>query len=547
MPPDGILRPARCDELSDVGAVYDCARSLNLSIVRGHRPRLSQKVLQFLCFILAVSGTAAAQPALRVSDYFKMPMTGTVDGAGNAGSLARVNVMREEPGNTKRFFVTDLNGPLYILDSAAKKLTTYLNFNGRSPQNGLFDKLTIDAGFANGFITVQFDPDYTRNGKFYTIHLEDPSLPGSQLPHNLPGYTPTAAIKTPGPIQREAVLIEWTDTNIANATFEGTARELMRVQLNTRIHPMGDLIFDPDARRGEADWRVLYIACGDGGSGEQQNSSMRLNPQYLDTLVGKILRIIPDLQEHTDSSTVSDNGRYRIPNSNPFASTPGAKKEIWAYGLRNPHRLSWDVDLIAAVVGLHTWETVDIIHKGANYGYPLREGHELLKPDNTTGPLPEVDQLPLQTSTGALGGSVIPEYPVIEYPHTQYGGDAIAGGFVYRGRLLPMLQGMYVFGDITTGRIWYANLGNKRTVARIQSLNIEWNGETYNSMSPIVQTAYHERGGKDPDLPGNSTVSGASRVDLRLAVDAGCELYILSKSDGMIRAVVGVTASSARN
>jgi hypothetical protein len=235
---------------------------------------------------------------LQIADYFVMPMTGRLDGRGNAGSLARVNVMREEPGNTKRFFVSDLNGPLYILDPATRKLTTYLNFNGRGTQTGLFDKLTIDTGFANGFITFQFDPDYTRNGKFYTIHLEDPALPGSLQPHNISGYTPTVAIVTPGAIQREAVLIEWTDTNIANSTFEGTARELMRVQLNTLIHPMGDLIFNPTARQGDADWRVLYIGCGDGGSGEQQNSSMRLNAQLLDTMVGKILRIIPDLQEH---------------------------------------------------------------------------------------------------------------------------------------------------------------------------------------------------------------------------------------------------------
>ena len=71
-------------------------------------------------------------------------------------------------------------------------------------------------------------------------------------------------------LDHEAVLIEWTDSNISNSTFEGTARELMRVQLNSRIHPMGDLIFNPAARRGDPDWRVLYVACGDGGSGDQR-------------------------------------------------------------------------------------------------------------------------------------------------------------------------------------------------------------------------------------------------------------------------------------
>jgi hypothetical protein len=521
------------------------------------------------------TGATADRLALRVADYAVMPLTGTVDGPGNSGSLARVNVLREELGGTKRFFVSDLNGPLYILDTTTKKQIEYLNFNGRGAQRGMFDKLTIDAGFANGFITFQFDPDYTRNGKFYTIHLEDPASAGSLVPDNksvpglsVSGYVPTSPIPTPGAIQREAVLIEWTDTNIANFTFEGTARELMRVALNYRIHPMGDLIFNPTARQGDADWRVLYIGCGDGGSGEQQSNTVRLNPQRLDTMVGKILRIIPDLQEHAATSTISSNGRYRIPNDNPFTATAGARKEIWAYGLRNPHRLSWDVDpenpsnnhLIAAVVGLHTWETVDIIHKGANYGYALREGNETLKPDNTTGPRPPADRIPIQVTDLITAGTVKPEYPMIQYPHTKEGGDAISGGFVYRGKLIPALRGKYLFGDISTGRIWYVdysamlaaanrNDGNPLTLADMHAVDLVWSvdNEMYTSMFPIVESAYHARGGKDPDLPGTSTVSGPGRVDMRLVVDAAGEIYILTKSDGMIRAVVGSTASSARN
>jgi Glucose / Sorbosone dehydrogenase len=530
--------------------------------------------LLFALFGIQIAATSD-HVTLRVADYATMPVTGTMDGPGNSGSLARVNVLREEPGGTKRFFISDLNGPLYILDTATKKQTEYLNFNGRGTQPGLFDKLTVDAGFANGFITFQFDPDYTRNGKFYTIHLEDPATPGSLVPDNksvpglnVSGYAPTSSIPTPGAIQREAVLIEWTDTNIANSTFEGTARELMRIALNYRIHPMGDLIFNPTARQGDADWRVLYIGCGDGGSGEQQNNTVRLNPQRLDTMVGKILRIIPDLQDHTSTSSVSGNGRYRIPNDNPFTAMAGARKEIWAYGLRNPHRLSWDVDpdnpsnnhLIAAVVGLHTWETVDIIHKGANYGYALREGNETLKADNTTGPHTQPDRIPIQITDTTTGGTIAPEYPVLQYPHTRDGGDAIAGGFVYRGKLIPELRGKYLLGDISTGRIWYADYnamlaaanrsdGNPLTLADMHAVSLLWgvDNKTYASMFPIVETAYHARGGKDPDLPGTSTVSGPGRVDMRLVVDSSGEIYILTKSDGMIRAVVGSTASSARN
>jgi hypothetical protein len=126
--------------------------------------------------------------------------------------------------------------------------------------------------------------------------------------------------------------------------------------------PLGEMTFNPAARPGDPDWGVMYLGAGDSQSGEQRDSR-RLNPQRLDTLVGKILRIIPDLREHTNTSIVSENGRYRIPNDNPFATLEGARKEIWAYGLRNPHRLAWDVDparpraatLLAFNIGLVTW------------------------------------------------------------------------------------------------------------------------------------------------------------------------------------------------
>ena len=99
------------------------------------------------------------------------------------------------------------------------------------------------------------------------------------------------------------------------------------MQLNTRSQPLGDLIFNPAARPGDPDWRVLYLECGDGASGESQLVEIRSNPQRLDNLVGKILRIVPDLNEHVATSTVSENGRYRIPNDNPFVSTPAPGKK----------------------------------------------------------------------------------------------------------------------------------------------------------------------------------------------------------------------------
>ena len=492
-----------------------------------------------------------------------MPVTGAVDGPGNsAGLLARINFLREEPGGgRRRLFVNDLNGPLYILDKETKKTSTYLDWNGLAGKRGLFHRLAIDQGLASGFISFEFDPDYAHNGKFYTIHFEDPALPASPLADNqnfpglkTAGYAVTPAIRTLGTTEREAVLIEWTDTNTANATFEGTARELMRVQYSGRIHPMADLIFNPAARPGDPDWRVLYVATGDGGNGEQ-TSSVRANPQRLDMLVGKVLRIIPDLQEHTGSSTVSENGRYRIPNDNPFASEPGARKEVWAYGLRNPHRLTWDVDpanaannrLIALVIGLSTWETVDLIHKGANYGYSRREGPQQLNADNSISSVPENDVIPVQIDAARTDGLVHPTYPVIAYTHAKEAGViAIANGFVYRGKAIPALRGKFLFGDITSGRIWWADMqemlaaddGDPKTMAEKHDVKIAWNGEDYPRMAPINEVAYHARGGKAEHLPGAERVPGG-RSDLRLAMDAAGELYIMTKSDGMVRAVVG--------
>jgi mono/diheme cytochrome c family protein len=297
----------------------------------------------------------------------------------------------------------------------------------------------------------------------------------------------------------------------------------------------------------------MYLGAGDSQSGEQRDSR-RLNPQRLDTLVGKILRIVPDLREHATTSTVSENGRYRIPNDNPFTSVGGARKEIWACGLRNPHRLIWDVDparpstptLLAFDIGLVTWETVQVIHKGANYGYPLREGTQSMSPANGMGPLPKDDVIPVQISDTVTRGTVKPTYPVIEYPHNRdSGGDAIANGFIYRGTRIPALRDKLVFGDITTGRIWYANRadvlaaddGNPTTVAPTYEMDT--------GLRRLAEQKFRERGGQGEALPGMGMVAGRGRVDLRFAVDNDGELYILTKSDGMIRKVVGATPTAS--
>jgi mono/diheme cytochrome c family protein len=505
---------------------------------------------------VAASPVAAAtpRPTLELADYAQMPITADNKGDNTRAQLARVNFLRDEPGG-RRFFINDLNGPLYIFDKQTKTFAVYLDFNGLNGRPGLFQKFNFERNFATGLTNVIFDPDYARNGVFYTIHLEDPSTAAPPEPKtgvlpglDLSGYKSTPAITVPtfeGKIDREAVLIEWHDRNISNTTFEGTARELMRLQLPTPIHPMGEMTFNPAAKPGDPDWRVMYIGSGDAGAGEQKDIR-RFNPQRLDTLGGKILRIIPDLREHTATSTVSDNGRYRIPNDNPFVSMQGARKEIWAVGLRNPHRLIWDFPampsapprLIAFSIGLNAWETVLIIKKGANYGYSLREGPQARTPEGMQ-PVPADDTIPVQITDTITRGTVKPTYPVIAYPHTSIGGDAIAGGFIYRGTRVPALKGKLLFGDITTGHVWYADMADVLRADDGVPTTLAAMHEVDAGLRPLVEATFHARGGVGDALPGAGAVSGRGRVDMRFAEDNNGELYILTKSDGMIRQVVG--------
>ena len=500
----------------------------------------------------------AQRLALELDDYAALPITADNTNTNTRAQLARVNFLRDEPGG-RRFFVNDLNGPLYILDKQTKAFTTYLNFNGRGGRPGLFPKFTFEQNFATGLTNFIFDPDYARNGVFYTLHMEDPATDAPAAPKSgvvpgldLTGYTTTPAIPTPtvdGRIDRDVVLVEWTDRNPANSTFEGTARELLRLQHPLAPHPLGEMTFNPASRPGDPDWRVMYLGAGDAQSGEQRDSR-RLNPQRLDTLVGKILRIVPDLREHVGDSAVSENGRYRIPNDNPFVNLEGARKEIWAYGLRNPHRLSWDVDparpgatLLAFNIGLVSWETILVIRKGANYGYPLREGTQVMS-ENGMSAVPQDDRIPVQVSDTVVRGTVTPTYPVAQFPHTPTGGDAIANGFVYRGKAIPALRNKLLFSDITTGRFWYAEIAevlaaddnNPATVAPIHEVD--------SNLRQLVEESYRSRGGKTPALPGFARVSGPGRVDVRLASDEEGELYVLTKADGMIRKVVGAPVSA---
>jgi hypothetical protein len=537
--------------------------------------------------------------AVLLEDYANPPISSPTHAGAKAGpidfkaQLGRVNSLRQEPANAplaaSRFIVDDQSGTLYFLDKTTKQFTPYLHFAD------MFPKFVSDTGNTSGIVSIAFDPGYASNGRFYTVHVEKPDIAGSPVPVNtqLPalavnGYTVTPAVNPPaGPVRFESILIEWTDTNIRNATFEGTAREILRTGFD-RNHPMGDLVFNPSARPGQDDYGNLYIGMGDGASGETPGASHPL-PQQLNTLLGKIVRITPDIKLHA-KDLLGSNGRYRIPSSgpdrNPFVSVTGARAEIYAYGFRNPHRMAWDSvskTLIVNDIGLHAWEEIDLVTKGANYGYAEREGHEQVFVDsagktgsqmNPAVAFPDRDVLRVD----GVSDAVAPVYPAAVYSHQE--GDSIGNGFVYRGKLMPQLGGKYIFNDMTTGRIFYVDFadmiathGGHDRLARIHEVQIvyksPYDASTQQAMKrrmfDIVAEAYsHKQGTPAPDhrLPGNGGATtgwrdaeqrqpkadpegiayGGGRADLRMAMDNDGELYVLSKSDGMIRKLTAVVA-----
>ncbi len=191
-------------------------------------------------------------------------------------------------------------------------------------------------------------------------------------------------------------------------------------------HNGGDLVFGADG--------FLYLSIGDGGSGgDPQNHAQRL-----DTLLGKVVRLDVDRKDGANA--------YSSPRDNPFVATKGARPEIWAYGLRNVWRMSFDPEsgeLWAGDVGQNSFEEVTLIMRGANHGWRLREGFNAFKGGERAADMIE---------------------PVWDYPRSD--GQSITGGFVYRGKAIPDLVGAYVFGDFASKRIWALRRGTGKPTVR---------------------------------------------------------------------------------
>ena len=545
--------------------------------------------------------------ALRIEDYASLPFSSLrLEGPyppkfEPRGQLGKSNMLISEPAGAPqaaaRLFVVEQNGILYLMDKKSRAFTPYIDF-GR-----IYARFNTDPNLGMGVVSMAFDPEYAKNGKFYTVHTEnprrtdDPQPPGNAaMPAlDLSQHKVTPQFTVPaGVTLYESIVTEWRDTNIGNSTFEGTARELMRIGTNFARHPVGDLLFNPLAKPGDADYGNLYISTGDGEAGERAGVTHPV-PQRLDALPGKILRITPDITLRPQDKLAA-SGQYRIPstgaNANPFVNVPTALGEIYAYGLRNPHRIFWDAPtntLLANDIGDQAWEEINIIVKGGNYGWGEREGqeHRFTGGPNGARTASQIDPQPPHPSpdtlvVDGLDQPVKPIYPVATFSHRD--GLAVGSGYVYRGKLMPQMVGKYLFTDIASGRLFYTDLKEMLDarattpvkVAQINEIQIvyqgpgeEAKGAVNRRMFDIVADAFVRKGGvrssncvlpdgssgpkglitcggrgqgKDPDgIPW-----GGGRADVRLAIDGDGELYLMSKGDGMIRKLTSVVAPPTR-
>ena len=276
-----------------------------------------------------------------------------------------------------RLFVIEQEGTIRIVRDGRLLARPFLDIRRR-----------VIAGGELGLLSVAFHPQYARNGRFFVNYTAD----SGSLRTVIAEYRVSAG-----------------DPNVADTA----ERVLLEIPQPFRNHNGGLNLFGPDG--------MLYIGMGDGGSGGDPLN----NGQRLDTLLGKLLRI-----------DVDGGSPYRVPPDNPFVGRSGARPEVWAYGLRNPWRFSFDRAtgrLFLADVGQNRWEEIDLLERGGNYGWRLMEGAHCFNPEtgcNTTGLI----------------------LPIAEYGREL--GCSVTGGYVYRGARIRDLVGRYLFSDYCTGRLW---------------------------------------------------------------------------------------------
>lgn len=350
-------------------------------------PLLIVAVLVLTAF-MAVPGEASDPAQITAQSPVPFQLTEVASGFRRALYLTSPN------DGTGRLFLVQQDGIIWVLDENYNRMETpFLDVSDRISQEALTEDYT-----ERGLLGLAFAPDYAESGEFY-INYTDRN--GNTV---LGRYTVSA-----------------DDPHVADA---GSEQVIMQVEQPYANHNGGHLAFGPDG--------YLYMALGDGGSGGDPHG----NGQNLGTLLGTIIRI--DVENAPEGET------YGVPESNPFFDEFTAKPEIWAWGLRNPWRFSFDRetgDLYIADVGQNVYEEVNFQPAdspgGENYGW---NAYEASHPFAGGGPAASDDLV----------------MPVAEYDHSD-GSCSVTGGYVYRGPNVPELQGYYLYGDWCNGKMYWLN------------------------------------------------------------------------------------------
>jgi hypothetical protein len=488
-----------------------------------------------LALALAISGALHAQVAdpvpghvekrglmVEIREIARLPQTRGMrppEQDVNPAGWARVSYIRDLPDG--RRFVNDSRGFLYLLDRDNRP-SVYANGAEAFP-------LAVYNRLESGFVSFAFHPEFARNGLWYSVHGEL-AKGNPAKPHFIPpGYSEAD-------VTYHNVITEWHATNPAASTFEGTRRELLRVAhiVDNLTHPFGAAEFNPTAKPGSPDYGLLYTSGSDlgfsNGGGPRANNPGQT--QRLDSVIGAILRFDP---RSPTGSAVKGLGDYTIPPANRFAADgdPKTLGEIYAYGFRNAHRLSWDSTdgtMFAADIGMNHIEEINIVRNGENYGWMRREGYFENGVTRPGGALNQLFTLPEDVLSGRSKDGFT--YPVAIYDH--HDGQAVTGGFAYYGRIAA-LRGKFVFGDIVRGRLFVSDVaamkkaddGIPQTVAPVEEIQLyvkRENGErTYVTLRELIERAL------------GATVT---RADLHIGRSLDGELFVTSRQDGVIRMLV---------
>ncbi len=462
---------------------------------------------------------ASSGISIQLEPWITIPLT-TGD---TTSPKRRINHVKPCPGDL-RLFCNNLNGSLWsIANESATSATLFLEIAE------FFPNFIRTSGLGTGFASFAFHPEFAAvgmpgYGKFYTAHSENAT--GGNVDFEGPASAATDQIGT---------LVEWTMDDPSDNTItpsNQTHRTLLRIGFPFNYHDLQEIAFNPTLVPGDEDYGCLFVCVGDGGS-LVVNPIVPDNIGRVDSPLGAIHRIVPVLASATVNGLtgadfiLSSNGNYHIPsgplNGNPHVAfadpTPGdgfpVVREMYANGFRNPHRVTWDSGgshkMLCGNIGETQIEEIELVEKGANHGWPAREGSFLFKPFVDTTRV-----YPLSPSPDASG---IYRYPVAQYDHSA--GDAVVGGMVYRGTALPELVGKYICGDIAKGKMWIAD-----------EVNMSLAASTATGGSPAALRSLGIKSGNTPTTL--LAILGQTRADLRFGTDHSGEILVLSKRNGVI-------------